>query len=578
MLWRSAGLVALALQVAFADELSCDFRRPCCWHSLNEEAKWQVRSGRSININEFRRTFLVGRSRLPPVGNYLLQNGNQVLAAFGSCAFCSADGKVTVQYRHWQSPTARLKLCWRRWYYPLQEENCYAAEPSRQSQIISQLLTVPSGKDIQVLFVVERSKGSVNAIVMLDRVLVTVTKCSSNGQKKVELVSRTARIVVPASVQTTEKRYGTESRAAVLGSNVHKPTSRKMDLSQLALTDERVKAKLLEKESERQSPRQWLAVSVSKPKELKKQSGEVSASKESNTHASSRSNEEMASTKEVSSPQALLTSLPVKKIPSKLPKRFIPDSHHLKPPSSGTRAMPPPSPPAKTENYNPLAELLGQELVDFLDPNYVSKDDDEAEPDYDEESSIPKQTHIPTSPTQVQLPPPLSVFHRPLSLAPPQPCNTVGGCLFDRSMCSYVHPGHVPYANRFTRLKVGLSNFIRARVPPGGSSVLETDTNMMESHTVFFDALEWQPGTRLIGCCADITGAQKCPFATPSEAGVLLWQSGSFDCPAYTVKIRFICENFGIELGECGIDSIRLHRLSDTFLLEPCQKNILSSL
>ncbi|EYB84551.1 hypothetical protein Y032_0314g2227 [Ancylostoma ceylanicum] len=145
-------------------------------------------------------------------------------------------------------------------------------------------------------------------------------------------------------------------------------------------------------------------------------------------------------------------------------------------------------------------------------------------------------------------------------------------------MCSYTHPEDVPYANHFVRLRVGLSNFIRARVPPGGSSVLETGTNMVESHTVFFDALEWKPGTRLIGCCADITGAQKCPFATPSEAGVLLWQSGSFDCPAHTVKIRFICENFGMEEGECGLDSVRLHRLSDTFLLEPCQKNILSSL
>ncbi|VDM65907.1 unnamed protein product [Strongylus vulgaris] len=183
MLCRSAGLIALALRVILADELSCDFKRPCCWQSLNEDAKWLVRSGRSININEFRRTFLVGRSRLPPVGNYLLQNGFEGQAAFGSCAFCSADGKVTIQYRHWQSPTARLKLCWRRWYHPIRDENCFRVEPSRQSQIISQQITVPSGKDIQVLFVVERNEGNAHAVVMLDRVLVTVTRCSSSEEK-----------------------------------------------------------------------------------------------------------------------------------------------------------------------------------------------------------------------------------------------------------------------------------------------------------------------------------------------------------------------------------------------------------
>ncbi|VDM68842.1 unnamed protein product [Strongylus vulgaris] len=96
----------------------------------------------------------------------------------------------------------------------------------------------------------------------------------------------------------------------------------------------------------------------------------------------------------------------------------------------------------------------------------------------------PHRLGVPAAPTQVQIPPLLSVFHRPLSLAPPQPCNTVGGCLFDRAMCTYVHPEDVPYANRFVRFKVGLSSFVRSRIPPGGSSVLETNTHMTEPHTV----------------------------------------------------------------------------------------------
>ncbi|KAE9421343.1 hypothetical protein Angca_001718, partial [Angiostrongylus cantonensis] len=164
---------------------------------------------------------------------------------------------------------------------------------------------------------------------------------------------------------------------------------------------------------------------------------------------------------------------------------------------------------------------------------------------------------------------------RPLSLLPPQPCHTVGGCLFDRSMCSYTHPVDIPITSRFDRLKVGSSNFIRARVLPGTSSKIQTDTYMDEPHTVLFDALEWRNGARLVGCCETVDRNQMCPFATPFEAGVLLWQSASFDCPAHTIKIRFICENFGTEEAECGIDNIRVHRLSDTFLLEPCQKNTL---
>ncbi|KAL6736899.1 hypothetical protein Aduo_007201 [Ancylostoma duodenale] len=430
MLWRSAGLVALALQVAVAQELSCDFRRPCCWHSLKEDAKWQVRSGRSININEFRRTFLVGRSRLPPVGNYLLQNGFEGQAAFGSCAFCSADGKVVIQYRHWQSPTARLKLCWRRWYHPVRNENCFPAEPSRQSQIISQQIAVPSGKDIQVLFVVERSEGNVNAIVMLDRILVTVMRCNSSANNSMELVSRTARIAVPASTQTTEKRLGSDTSGAVLASNIHKPSSRKLNLSQLALIDDRVKAKILEKERERKNIKPHLASSESKPKELKKQSGEVTTVREWNKHTV-RITEELASTREMQTQPALLSSLLVKKIPIKLPKRYIPDAHLPKQPSG---FMPPPSPPAKPQDYNPLTDLLGKELVDFLDPNYETKDDDAAEPDYEDEelttmrsiapprgvsaerpgvrAVIPIKRIIPTGPTQVHMPPPLSVFHR----------------------------------------------------------------------------------------------------------------------------------------------------------------------
>ncbi|XGW07925.1 hypothetical protein V3C99_010779 [Haemonchus contortus] len=588
MLLRSAGLVVFfflfhAPKAITADELSCDFRRPCCWHSLDETTKWQIRSGRSININEFRRTFLVGRSRLPPVGNYLLQSRRRGQSAFGSCPFCSSDGKVIVQYRHWQSPTSRLKLCWRPvGQEVVRNENCHLVEPSRQSQVISQSMTVPKGINVQVLFVMEKTDGGANAVVMIDRIMMNVRKCMA-AEQKTEVLSQTATIVLPSSSLGSENSHPLSS-----SSGISSPAANsRIELAQLALIDDRVRAKLAEREDSKKLVRQSVHEADSiKSKERK--SGEV---KSKEIDRPGRSTERLASTAEVMSPAGLLSAYP-KRRAFVQPKRGIPDMEHSKElVGASVPPMPPPSPLAKPEEFDPLTDLLGKELVNFLDPNYVTKDDEE-EPDYvdqDLETSTkqarvivrpinrPSNTIVQT-PTQVQTPSPLHVFNRPFSLTPPSPCHTYGGCLFDRSMCSYVHPQEVPYSNYFMRVKVGYSHFVRARVSPGTTSVLETETNMLEPHSVFFDALEWQSGTRLIGCCTNRVGIRQCPFATPVEAGVLLWQSASFDCPALTVKISFICENFGVEDGECGLDSVRLHRLSDTFLLEPCQKNVLSSL
>ncbi|PIO76558.1 hypothetical protein TELCIR_01387 [Teladorsagia circumcincta] len=268
----------------------------------------------------------------------------------------------------------------------------------------------------------------------------------------------------------------------------------------------------------------------------------------------------MVSTAETSKPTALLSSVSVKRQAMRPPKRFIPDMEHSRElVGASVPPMPPPSPLSKPEQFDPLTDLLGKELVDFLDPNYVTKDDEE-EPGYADEVRCTQdidflgvKIYIPQySPgcffEDVQLM--LFLLHfliafRPLSLAPPQPCHTFGGCLFDRTMCSFTHPPEVPIPNYFMRVRVGYSHFARARVAPGTTSVLETATNMLEPHTVFFDALEWQSGTRLIGCCSDRTGARQCPFATPVEAGVLLWQSASFDCPAYTVKVSDTTSSFG---------------------------------
>ncbi|KAK6026411.1 hypothetical protein OSTOST_07643, partial [Ostertagia ostertagi] len=379
MLLRSAGLFLFALQASavLADDLSCDFRRPCCWQSLDENTKWQIRSGRAININEFRRTFLVGRSRLPPVGNYLLQSRRKGQATFGSCPFCSADGKVNVQYRHWQSPTARLMLCWRRMGQAIRSENCHPAEPSRQSQVISQNLVVPKGSNVQVLFVMEKADGDVNAVVMIDRILMKVKKCVPIEEKK-EVLSRTASI--PAAPLSHSNNKTSHSSTSGVGKS-SQPALSKIGTSHVAVVDGKLRPKVLESEDARKLIRQ-LFHEANTMKNKERRSGEVKAKE---IERPGRSTEKVVSTGETSKPTALLSTLSLKRQAIRPPKRFIPDMEHSRElVGASVPPMPPPSPLAKPEEFDPLTDLLGKELVDFLDPNYVTKDDEE-EPDYRDE-------------------------------------------------------------------------------------------------------------------------------------------------------------------------------------------------
>ncbi|VDL70139.1 unnamed protein product [Nippostrongylus brasiliensis] len=55
MLLRSVGLLLglLAVQAAKApNELSCDFRRPCCWQSLDPNTHWSAGYVVMVYVNE----------------------------------------------------------------------------------------------------------------------------------------------------------------------------------------------------------------------------------------------------------------------------------------------------------------------------------------------------------------------------------------------------------------------------------------------------------------------------------------------------------------------------------------------
>ncbi|VDM84355.1 unnamed protein product [Strongylus vulgaris] len=175
-----------------------------------------------------------------------------------------------------------------------------------------------------------------------------------------ELVSRTARVVVPPAAQTVEKKLGSSDKSsAALTSPLHKGSPAKLDISQLALIDERVRAKILEKGRRKQNVRHRLTTLSSNSNELKKKSGEVppsraptitnSSSRSVEIHNNMRSSEMLSSTKEIA---PLLSSLSVKKIPSKPPKRYISNSRRNKQAVFSSNVMPPPSPQSTTKDFN----------------------------------------------------------------------------------------------------------------------------------------------------------------------------------------------------------------------------------
>ncbi|VDN24722.1 unnamed protein product [Gongylonema pulchrum] len=173
-------------------------------------------------------------------------------------------------------------------------------------------------------------------------------------------------------------------------------------------------------------------------------------------------------------------------------------------------------------------------------------------------------------------------------------CDTTGGCLFDKSLCSY-HNSHMSRGSTFQRTSIYGRNFVQALAPPGTIAVLETATSFAEDHKIVFDVLEFTEGERLFGCCFkkdlaphdnifDITsllaGSRPpelfCPFATPAHSTSVIWRTARFTCPRGTSKVLFMCENFGTNNGTCAMDNIRVHKLFDVLEVEPCQKDIVA--
>ncbi|GMT16800.1 hypothetical protein PFISCL1PPCAC_8097, partial [Pristionchus fissidentatus] len=165
----------LLATVSSSPHLSCDFQSECCWSSPVGQ-KW-VRRHR-IGINDYMRTFMVGRGRPPPKSNFIVraQKGGESL--YESCPFCTKNGIIHIQYRHWQSPSADLRICWRLSNETLSSDRCQKISSSRQSQLISQQIVVPQKRDVQISFILSRSNDkNPEGVAMLDKIGLKSVLC-----------------------------------------------------------------------------------------------------------------------------------------------------------------------------------------------------------------------------------------------------------------------------------------------------------------------------------------------------------------------------------------------------------------
>ncbi|CAB3404089.1 unnamed protein product [Caenorhabditis bovis] len=513
--------------------LDCDFSGDCCWATTREDEQWEVRHADELDINEFRKTFLTGKSRPPPNGNYAIRVENKRKSSLISCAVCSRNGTVQVKFRHWQSANAILKICWQNeGDGSPAAENCQDARHSRQSKLNTySFRNIERNRNFRLVFIVENAdaeKSGNEATILIDRITVDFAPC--------EHQHRASHSIQRVTEHKKQKRMKRPKQVSKNGT---------VTLEKLAKLDEKLKEKIKNEEKEK-------AYLKNVDQQIAKVVEELDA---------------------------------------------------------------------KTKPVDPLTDLLGKEFVDFLDPNYEYDDDEETEKAETPKKTTPapvkttkppvkrvetakKEVHPETGapknlqPATNHLPirpiaPPSEILkfiprgkpmpvqpqngafslpsqpHHLIPLGIPSTCDTAGGCLFEKDFCGWQTPATIQ--NKFYIKKVVPSSFAEAIVPVGEVAVMETTTKMTQAHTILFDSLEFTTGTRLIACC--LAGDQfVCPFSTPSEQSAVIWQFSKFECPIGTSKIAFICENYGLTNGICGVDNIRIHTSTDVFFLEPCQK------
>ncbi|CAJ0915000.1 unnamed protein product, partial [Mesorhabditis belari] len=603
----------LLISIVFSFTLDCDFRRECCWRSAEGEGVWETR--KTISTNEFRRTFLVGKN-----GPYVMRvetGAQEGGSSFMSCPFCSTS-PVIVRYRHWQSPTAQVSLCWQlvvgQETQEEDQEECIQISPNEQSNLAQQTLFVPTGKQIQLYFLIENVASKTYGVILIDRISVEYNDCKTAPSLPSINLGAQHTAVVPVHRSSSSDFRKARPKAILPNSGNRKLKINKLTMQESALNEEvarqirnleNTQDKDLRVSSGNSGEKHFDTLSTTTSDRKPAQQKPSSSSQISSTHLVPRlstaiksqtfKNPTMKSTKHVKIPQSfheaanrvtvmentqrVAPSMATSGMRGRMGQTMQPP-----PPRAIPSALPPPPllPTSLGKDFNPLHDLVGKEFSDFLDPSFISKDDEEgddpeAEEYFRQQKQKPQQpappstsvrqparsrTSQPTSRTvmqpqrvtqQQQVPPQTPI--RPATSSNRSPlhplfdrnqCDSPGGCLFERGLCSYTHATLDP--NQMFRLtKVGLSSFALANVRPSSVVVLETPTNLREEHLIVLDVLEHHSDVSLRGCCQVIGQPQLiCPFSTPIESSVMIWQAVRFSCPANTVKLVFMCENRGM--------------------------------
>jgi len=94
----------------------------------------------------------------------------------------------------------------------------------------------------------------------------------------------------------------------------------------------------------------------------------------------------------------------------------------------------------------------------------------------------------------------------------------------------------------------------------GEKTTLETEVpETKKPYVVRYEYYEATQGVALKGCCNDESGCQKFSDEQVQTAQYNTWSTDSFECPAGTKKVFFVCENLrGESEGACGVDNIQL--------------------
>uniref|UniRef100_A0A914W7B6 MAM domain-containing protein n=1 Tax=Plectus sambesii TaxID=2011161 RepID=A0A914W7B6_9BILA len=101
------------------------------------------------------------------------------------------------------------------------------------------------------------------------------------------------------------------------------------------------------------------------------------------------------------------------------------------------------------------------------------------------------------------------------------------------------------------------TRYSAAYLKHGSVAKLEATVKLSHDRVIRFQHYEATAGIQMKGCC---DGDDNCPFQTNPEVNAvdLKWSTASFQCPAGTKKILFVCKNDAKNEGACGVDSIEL--------------------